>query len=68
MDARNVIMIGSFILILVIIALFEPFKFLEHFDMESNCNHCCINNDSKIDCNQNCYQNGVVCECCRKYE
>ena len=32
MDACNVIMIGLFILILVSIALFEPFKFLEHFD------------------------------------
>ncbi len=62
---RIIICIGLLILSTCIIVM--KTKFLEHFDMESDCNHCCINNDNKTDCNQNCYQNGVVCECCRNY-
>ena len=46
------------------LALFKPFRFLEYFDMDSKCAHCCVNNDSNADCNLNCYNNGVVCECC----
>jgi len=67
-SVRN-ICIGLLILsiIIIIIIKIKPFKFLEHFNMETDCNHCCINNDNKTECNQNCYQNGVVCECCKKY-
>jgi hypothetical protein len=67
MDTTGIIIFGAFIFIVFMVALFKPFKFLEHFDMESYCNHCCINNDNKVDCNRNCYYNGVVCDCCRKY-
>jgi len=63
--AQVIICIGLLIITTFIIM---KFKYIEHFDMGTDCNHCCINNDSKTDCNQNCYQNGVVCDCCRKYE
>jgi hypothetical protein len=65
----------SIVLLLVIVLVVKykpkPLKFIEHFDMESHCNHCCINNDTKdnnLDCSKNCYYNGVVCDCCKKYD
>ncbi len=69
MVSIRIVCIGLLILsICVIIMKIKPFKFLEHFDMESKCNHCCINNNTKTNCESNCvFQNGVVCDCCRKY-
>lgn len=65
---RIIICIGLLILsTCIIIMKIKPFKFLEHFNMETDCNQCCINNDNKTECNQICYQNGVLCDCCRNY-
>ncbi len=69
-SALVIICIGLLILIACIIVIkTKPFKFLEHFDMESKCNHCCINNHSKTECESMCiFQNGVVCDCCQNYK
>jgi len=68
MVSSRIICIGLLTIIAtcIIVIKTKPFKFLEYFDMESKCNHCCTNN-SKMYCNQNCYENGVVCDCCRNY-
>ena len=70
MVSIRVICIGLLIIgavIIVMMTTIKPFKIREHFDMESKCNHCCIN--SETNCENKCiFQNGVVCDCCRNYK